>query len=246
MPAAYQDENGKWFKQCSKTKEVFGPVNNIEDLSQWFAKNKFKSNGFASQCKEAGIRYNQENADKIREYQKQYNQENADKIKERNRQYRQENADKIKEINRQYYQENADKIKEYYQENADKIKEINRQYRQTAAGLFSKYKKSAKQRGINFTLTLQWFEEQVTKPEFNFCAISGINFVVSSNRNEPFARSLDRISSTKGYTPDNVRWVCYKYNCWKSDLTLEDIARIFKYTAQSHNVDPVEILKQVS
>ena len=89
--------------------------------------------------------YNQENTDKIKEYQekyrqenaekiKQYYQKNADKIKEKNKQYRQENADKIKEKDKQYYQENADKIKEhkkqYRQENADKIKEYNKQYYQ--------------------------------------------------------------------------------------------------------------------
>lgn len=204
MPVAYQDENGKWYKQCI-TKQVFGPVDNKEDLFEWFHKNKSKSDGLASQCKEAGRRYRKENPDKRREYKKQYRKENP-----------------------------------------DKIREIDKKYKQTAAGLFSKYKRRAKQRGINFTLTLQWFEEQMTKPEFNFCAISGINFVVSSNRNEPFARSLDRISSTKGYASDNVRWVCFSHNCWKSDLTLDDMARIFKYTAQSHNLDPVEILNQVS
>lgn len=221
MPAAYQDENGKWWKQCSTTKEVFGPVDNKEDLAQWFVKNNEKSDGFAYQCKQVTYKL-------VEQYRKQ----NADKIKK----YNQENADKIKEIKRQYRKKNPNKIRKYH-----------KKYRQTAAGFFNKYKSSAKQRGINFTLTLEWFEEQMTKPEFNICAISGIQFVDSNgNCNEPFTRSLDRISSTKGYTPDNVRWVCFKYNSWKGNLTLHDIARIFKYTAQSHNVDPVEILKQVS
>ena len=199
MPAAYQDENGKWYKQCSKTKQIFGPVDNKEDLSEWFSNDKHNSDGFDYRCKK--VRYKQL---------------------------------------QQYYQENAGKRREYN-------KQYSKQYRLTAAGLFNKYKRNAKQRGINFTLALEWFDEQITKPEFNFCAISGIQFVDSNgNSAEPFSRSLDRISSTKGYTPDNVRWVCFKYNSWKSDLTLEDMARIFKYTAQSHNLDPHEILNQVS
>lgn len=175
MPAAYQDENGKWYKQCSKTKQIFGPVDNKEDLSEWFYKNQTRVDGFTFECKK-----------------------------------------------------------------------VKKQYFQTAAGLLAKYKGNAKKRKINFTLTLEWFEEQMTKPEFNVCAISGIKFVVSDNPNEPFTRSLDRISSTKGYTPDNVRWVCYSHNSWKSDMTVWDIARHLKYSAKANNLDPHEILNQVS
>ncbi len=63
--------------------------------------------------------------------------------------------------------------------------------------------------------------------------------------NHPFSRSLDRISSTKGYTPDNVRWVCFKYNSWKSDLTLNDVSLIFKYMSKSAGYDPIEYMREV-
>lgn len=220
MPAAYQDENGKWFKQCTTTKQIFGPVDNKEDLSEWFTK-EVRSDGFCYVCIEAK--------------------------REKSRQYRQKNAQKLNEKNRQYCQQNPQIRQQYRQQNAQKLNEKRKQYRLTPAGFLTHYKSTAKGRGINFTLTLEWFEEQFTKPEFKICAISQIEFVdANGNPTQPFSRSLDRISSTKGYTPDNIRWVCFKYNSWKSDLTLEDIARIFKYTAQSHNLDPVEILNQVS
>ena len=35
----------------------------------------------------------------------------------------------------------------------------------------------------------------------------------------PFKASLDRIDPTKGYTEDNVRWVCWAVNQMKSDKT---------------------------
>ena len=189
MPA-YQDENGKWYRQCSTTKQVFGPVDSKEELGQWFDKDNNKD-GFRSYCKEV--------------------------------------------------RSQRDKI--YYQENSDKVRKRVKQYRKTVAGLLKEYKHRAKKRGINFILTLEWFEEQMTKPEFNVCYFTGIEFIDESNH--AFSRSLDRISSTKGYSPDNVRWVCFKLNSWKSDLTLDEVAIMFNAMAKHHNIDPFEVLKKV-
>ncbi len=202
MPAAYQDENGKWYKQCSTTKQVFGPVDNKEDLSKWFSKNKNELDGFGYLCKQV------------------HNQ--------KNRKYYRENPDKMKEKEKRYYKQNAHKIKE-------SKKQCNLSYNQIPARLLKNHKSSAKKRNINFTLTLQWYEQQITKPEFNICAISGKQFVDSNNNhNEPFARSLDRIDSTKGYTPDNVAWVCMRYNLCKSNLSHEEVKMIYEYSSK-HN-----------
>jgi hypothetical protein len=228
MPAAYQDENGKWFKQCSKTGQLFGPVDNLEDLSEWFNRN----------CKTSDLLRN-ENKEYQKERGKQYRENNADKIKERDKQYRENNQDRI----RQYRENNQDRIKQYRENNKDKMKEKDKQYRKTPAGLLAHYKNKAKERGINFTLTIEWFKEQTNLPQFEYCAISGIKFI--NEPNHPFSRSLDRISSTKGYTPDNVRWVCFKYNSWKSDLTLNDVSLIFKYMSKSAGYDPIEYMREV-
>jgi len=205
MPAAYQDENGKWFKECSAIGQLFGPVDNLEDLSEWFRKGS-KKDGFESSCKEYKKRK-----------QKLWYENNSDKVKEKKKQYRENNKDKIKRYGKQYWQ--------------------------SPIGLFSKYKRSARERGINFTLTIEWFKEQTNLPQFEYCAISGIKFI--NEPNHPFSRSLDRISSTKGYTPDNVRWVCFKYNSWKSDLTLNEISLIFKYMSESAGYDPIEYMREV-
>ena len=251
MPAAYQDQDGKWWKECSSTKQLFGGVDTKEELEEWFSKHSGAKDGFRSYCKEIqkekGKVYRQENPEKIKESRKLCYQKNPEKAKERDRLRYQKSSEKIKESRKLYYQKNSEKIKEskklYRQQNLQKIKESRKLYRQTPAGMFVKYKNSAKERDINFTLTLEWFEEQTTKPEFNVCYFSGIKF---DERNHPHLRSLDRISSTKGYTPDNVRWVCYKFNSWKGDLTLNEIAVMFKAMANHHNVDPFEILKKVA
>ena len=212
---AYQDESGKWYKQCSTTKQLFGPVDSLEELGEWFRKDKHKKDGFCYICKKID---------------KQYRQENTDKAK----QYRQENKDKLQQYRKQRYEENKDEIKQY-----------SRQYWKSAAGLLSHYKKSAKRRGINCTLKEEWFEEQMKLPQFNICAVSGKTFVVVDEPNHPHSRTLDRISSTKGYTPDNVRWVCRVYNTWKSDLTLKEMFEIAKYMCEHHNLDPVKYMESI-
>lgn len=245
MPAAYQDENGKWWKECSTTKQLFGPVDNKEDLSEWFCKHKHKLDGFNTQSKSVHNKnsreYNSLNKEKVKEYKK------SEKAKETKKKYNKYYYDKNKEVILEYqktwHQKNCEHISKYnlnYRlNNQEKIAE----YRKSARRLYSKYKYSAKRRGINFTLTLEWFEEQMKLPQFNYCAISGETF--TNQPNHPLYRSLDRISSSKGYTPDNVRWVCFKFNSWKGDLTLNDVSLIFKYMAESAGYNPVEYMREV-
>jgi hypothetical protein len=216
MPAAYVDENGKWWKECSTSKQLFGGVDTQEELGQWFRQGKNKD-GFRSECKEVEKQYYQENKDKINEKRKRDYQNNPDKIKEKNKQYRQNNPDKIKEKDKKYHQ--------------------------SPAGLYTQYKRSAKRRGIPYTLTEEWFEEQMKLPQFNICAVSGRTFV--DEPNHPHSRTLDRVSSTKGYTPDNLKWVCRIYNSWKNDLKLQEIFEIAKYACEHHNIDPVKYMESI-
>jgi hypothetical protein len=231
MPAAYQDENGKWWKECSETKEVFGPVDNKEDLSEWFFKDKSKKDGFHQGCKDAGC-----------ERRKEYYENNKEEQNEKSKKYRENNREKVREKRKEYYENNKEeqkeKVKNYYHNNIEKRKE----YSKSPRGMLNHYRSKAKIRGINFNLTLDWTEEQIKLPEYNICAISGIQFVEEPHH--AFSRSLDRIDSSKGYTPDNVRWVCYKLNSWKSDLTLHEVSLIFKYMSESYGYDPIEYLRE--
>jgi hypothetical protein len=81
--------------------------------------------------------YQQQNAEKLKEYRKEYCKQNAEKLKE----YQQKNAEKIREQKKEYYEQNAEKIreqkKEYYEQNkhknAEKLKEKEKKYRQQNA-----------------------------------------------------------------------------------------------------------------
>lgn len=52
------------------------------------------------------------------------------------------------------------------------------------------------------------------------CAVTGIPFVYDVP-GHPLMPSLDRIDSSKGYTADNVRLVCWAVNCAASTWGLE-------------------------
>lgn len=49
---AYEEKDGKWYKQCSKTKKIFGPVDVKEKLGEWFTKGNSKD-GFRSSSRES-------------------------------------------------------------------------------------------------------------------------------------------------------------------------------------------------
>jgi vacuolar-type H+-ATPase subunit I/STV1 len=76
--------------------------------------------------------WNEENQEKLNEYQNLYHQEKKQKIREQRKQYRKKNKEELKEIKKIYYQENKEKIKEkvkqYMEEYREKHREQNREY----------------------------------------------------------------------------------------------------------------------
>lgn len=79
----------------------------------------------------------------------------------------------------------------------------------------------AKKRKIEVSVTMDdaWkiFQQQNRR-----CAITGelLYFAEAGNNEVGGTASLDRIDSTKGYTPDNIQWVHKEVNMMKRDLPL--------------------------
>jgi hypothetical protein len=61
---------------------------------------------------------------------------------------------------------------------------------------------------------LQWELQQ------GKCALSGAPLL--SEGGSPYTASLDRTDSSKGYTADNIQWVCWIVNKMKMDWTQEE------------------------
>ena len=82
-------------------------------------------------------------------------------------------------------------------------------------------KSRARKKGFEHTITYA----DITIPDV--CPLLGIPLIKSqgkgANENSP---SLDRIDSTKGYTPDNIWVISSKANTIKSNATLEELEQI--------------------
>jgi len=67
-----------------------------------------------------------------------------------------------------------------------------------------------------------------------FCPVFGIELSVGGPQHQrDNSPSIDRIDSTKGYTPDNVRVISYRANTIKNNATIEELEAIILYMKQS-------------
>lgn len=84
------------------------------------------------------------------------------------------------------------------------------------AQLLSNAKARSRSMGIEPDLSVEWLEEKVAH---GACERTGLPFseeLYLTASKDPFAPSLDRIDSSKGYTQDNVQLVCTIYNIAKA------------------------------
>lgn len=82
---------------------------------------------------------------------------------------------------------------------------------------------------MEFSLTLDWVEQHLRA---GVCEVTGVAFVIGSARH-PFLPSIDRIDSSKGYTPENCRVVLWMVNAAKSDLADDDFQSALRQVAEA-------------
>lgn len=119
-----------------------------------------------------------------------------------------------------------------------KLSHPNRKgYKDISGIIWSKIKRDAKARGIQFDLNIEdlWglLESQNRKCKLSGISIGfGLEDGVNAKKNT--TASLDRIDSKKGYTIDNVQWVHKRINMMKQSLSDDDF--IFFCKAVANNV----------
>lgn len=59
------------------------------------------------------------------------------------------------------------------------------------------------------------------------CAKTGIELIIDDSIYNPYAPSIDRIDSNKGYTDDNIQVVCMIYNFCKNKFTEDQVSEFF-------------------
>jgi len=83
----------------------------------------------------------------------------------------------------------------------------------------------ARRYGLEFSITLQ----DIKVPEF--CPVFGFPLVVGSSGGfqTDASPSIDRIESSRGYTPDNVQVISWKANQIKGRATVEELEKVLYY-----------------
>ena len=82
----------------------------------------------------------------------------------------------------------------------------------------------ASKKGLEVTVTQEFLLELLKASEYK-CCVTGLTMNLETHHRKkanPFKASLDRIDSSRGYTEDNVQWVCWSVNQMKSDKTKEE------------------------
>lgn len=177
-----------------------------------------------------------------RQYQQAYKARNKDKMrnyhiryKDKARQNRIKNKEKIQLRSYEYYRRN----KEQLLEQADSRR---RQIRMTVANdpsLWKEYrlarilpglKARAKAKGVDFDLTLDYLLSIAA----DHCPVDGLPMhwrvdAVLSKKTSPRSPSVDRLLPSRGYVKGNVQIICFQYNTWKRDMTLQDMQLLLAY-----------------
>ena len=94
--------------------------------------------------------------------------------------------------------------------------------------LHSAAKNRAKAKGIPFALTHRWVQERLLA---GTCEVTGATFALSAGKPAPLSASIDRIDSSKGYTPENSRMVIWAFNRMKGDMSDDETFAIAKLVA---------------
>lgn len=89
-----------------------------------------------------------------------------------------------------------------------------------AQRLFNGARQRARQKSLDFDLTLEWVRQVIDE---GVCSVTGIPFDFDT---KSFAPSLDRIDNDLGYTKENVRAVVWIFNRARGDGSDADVLRL--------------------
>lgn len=92
--------------------------------------------------------------------------------------------------------------------------------------IYNRLKNRAKQRGIEFNLTLTDLNNLSIPIS---CPVLGIPLRTERGRQTDNSISIDRIDSNKGYTVDNIIVVSWKANRLKSNASLREMRRLLEF-----------------
>lgn len=109
---------------------------------------------------------------------------------------------------------------------------------------FSRIRKNARDRKLEFKITVQDIWEIFIKQNKK-CALTNVMLKFGNNRlGEETTASLDRIDSSKGYTIDNIQWLHKKVNFMKQQFVESEFVlwceKVYKFSLNKNNINNKE------
>jgi hypothetical protein len=151
----------------------------------------------------------------------------SEEVKAYNKAYYAAHAEELRARRRVYYQANAEQERAYGRSynNSERGKEVRREFAVRSEATLDGYIKmrfrgcrtNAEKRGISVSALIKADTLQALWASQNGrCAVTGMQMHLGDG---DFNRkgSIDRIDSSVGYEPENIRWVCFWVNQAKSD-----------------------------
>lgn len=152
--------------------------------------------------REASRRHVERHRDATREKSREWGRNNPDRKRETNRRWLEANRERSRERNRQWKRENA------------------------ARALLGRARANAKQRGREVTITEAEVEALLAP---GVCSLTGLRFHFQEwdgvSSRDPWAPSLDRIDTSRGYVTGNVRVVLWIVNYMRGDYPDDVVAK---------------------
>jgi hypothetical protein len=130
-----------------------------------------------------------------------------------------------KQYGRDYYQRNREYFRQYHRKRYAgetkrkpggwgnyKADTLESRCWAIASGMHLSTRHRSKRAGWPYGLTKEWLARKILAGR---CELSGVPFVLE--KKSPFLPSIDRIDSSKHYTPDNCRMILFMLNLAKRD-----------------------------
>ncbi len=134
------------------------------------------------------------------------------------------------EYHREWRRKNPGKTAEYYAKpgRKEQYRKFRKEWRakNPERALFTKMRARAKRYERECSITLEQFQRLFEPMK---CSVTGMPLSWTAGERGPWAPSVDRIDSSKGYTVENTRVVSVMYNLAKSEWTDEHVMEMAQW-----------------
>jgi hypothetical protein len=203
------------------------------------------------------------------EYSKKYYEINKEKILTKHKEYYEKNKEVLKEKRKIYDLKNRERIlkkqretgREYRKNNLEKVLESQRNYYTSERGYFvslwctiNRLNGRKKWKTVEEKNSFKDFDEFYNhwleqKSIYGMkCPATGVKMTRKKYFNKPGERkdkcmtniSVDRILSSRNYSPKNLMFTTWAYNCSKSKLSPKDAKTFLRIVKERYGTDEIE------